>query len=361
MTTLAPAPPRLRATAGRRGVGWPGSPGAATGAPWPPRPALLAVVAVLPAGPGRRRCGRLRRGQPARPQSSAQLPVRLRRPSTTATANAASSARCSSGARPDRGLRRARRCSPASSRPGRSATPGPRASAGCGGLSPSWCPARSASPPSPPSSARWSPGTSSRCGRRDPQRLHGTCSPSPGVAVVGWGLAAYAVGVLAGLVWRRVVPALAATLAAVDRPGLPRLDLRGSLPDAPRHEQPAAAPTSDVPIDQWWTHGGVRVSDAQINQVLQAIGVQHATADGLPGRAGAAAPSTRSSTCSSTATPKWTSYQPDSRYWTFQWIEFGWLTALSLLLLAATLWLVRRKSGVTGRTAPWGGPGAIMA
>lgn len=41
---------------------------------------------------------------------------------------------------------------------------------------------------------------------------------------------------------------------------------------------------------------------------------------------------------------QWTSYQPDSRYWPFQWIEFGWLAGLSLLLLAATLWLVRRRA-----------------
>ena len=38
-----------------------------------------------------------------------------------------------------------------------------------------------------------------------------------------------------------------------------------------------------------------------------------------------------------------TSYQPDSRYWTFQWIELGWLTVLSVLLLAASIWLLRRR------------------
>ena len=38
-----------------------------------------------------------------------------------------------------------------------------------------------------------------------------------------------------------------------------------------------------------------------------------------------------------------TSYQPDSRFWTFQWIEFGWLIALTLLTLGATLWLLRRR------------------
>ncbi len=40
----------------------------------------------------------------------------------------------------------------------------------------------------------------------------------------------------------------------------------------------------------------------------------------------------------------WTSYQPSSRFWPFQWIEGGWLLALSVLLIAATVWLVRRRA-----------------
>jgi hypothetical protein len=39
---------------------------------------------------------------------------------------------------------------------------------------------------------------------------------------------------------------------------------------------------------------------------------------------------------------QWTSYQPASRFWPFQWIEGGWLLALSALLIAATIWLVHR-------------------
>ena len=38
------------------------------------------------------------------------------------------------------------------------------------------------------------------------------------------------------------------------------------------------------------------------------------------------------------------SYQPDSRFWHFQLIEGGWLLALSLLLAAATVLLVRRRA-----------------
>ena len=41
---------------------------------------------------------------------------------------------------------------------------------------------------------------------------------------------------------------------------------------------------------------------------------------------------------------QWTSYQPASRFWPFQWIEGGWLLALSVLLIAATIWLVHRRA-----------------
>ena len=37
-------------------------------------------------------------------------------------------------------------------------------------------------------------------------------------------------------------------------------------------------------------------------------------------------------------------YDPGSRFWPFQWIESGWLLALSLLLMTAAVWLVRRRA-----------------
>ena len=40
----------------------------------------------------------------------------------------------------------------------------------------------------------------------------------------------------------------------------------------------------------------------------------------------------------------WQRYQPASRFWHFQLIESGWLLVLALLLGAATIWLVRRRS-----------------
>jgi hypothetical protein len=38
------------------------------------------------------------------------------------------------------------------------------------------------------------------------------------------------------------------------------------------------------------------------------------------------------------------SFEPASRFWHFQLIEGGWLLALSAVLIAAAIWLVRRRA-----------------
>ena len=38
---------------------------------------------------------------------------------------------------------------------------------------------------------------------------------------------------------------------------------------------------------------------------------------------------------------QWSRYIPVSRFWPMQFVEAGWLLALSVLLIAATVWLVR--------------------
>ena len=40
----------------------------------------------------------------------------------------------------------------------------------------------------------------------------------------------------------------------------------------------------------------------------------------------------------------WQRYIPVSRFWPMQFVEAGWLLALSVLLIAATVWLVRRRA-----------------
>ena len=48
----------------------------------------------------------------------------------------------------------------------------------------------------------------------DTPRLHTTIFPETGIAAAGWALVGFALGVLAGLLWRRVVPAIVTAFAA---------------------------------------------------------------------------------------------------------------------------------------------------
>jgi hypothetical protein len=87
-----------------------------------------------------------------------------------------------------------------------------------------------------------------------------------GVAFAAWTLAAFSIGALAGMLIRRVVPAIVATLA------------------------------------------GYTVLAVVVGDVLHA------------------------------------DYQPASHFWQVQWIEGGGLLAMSVLLMAATVWLVHRRA-----------------
>lgn len=175
------------------------------------------------------------------------------------------------------------------------------------------------------------------------QRLHGSVFPSTGVAVAGWGLVAFALGVLVGLVVRRVVPALAVTLALWTGLAFLASNLRAHY-EAPLATNSLQLATTDLPIEQWWSHGGLRVGDAQINQVLQTIGVQ-ASGGGQDFQVGPGSGSVDPvQYLLQHGYTQWTSYQPDSRYWTLQGIESAWLAVLSLLLLTATFLLVRRRA-----------------
>jgi hypothetical protein len=141
-----------------------------------------------------------------------------------------------------------------------------------------------------------------------------------------------------------VLPALVATLAVWTGLAFLTATVLRDRYEAPLNTHLQQLPASDRGLQQWWSHGGVRVSEAAINQVLQNIGVQ-ANGGGFQAHAGPGAsfvdPIQYLSQHGYTA---WTTYQPHARYWTFQWIEFGWLAGLSLLLLATALWLVRRRA-----------------
>ena len=94
-------------------------------------------------------------------------------------------------------------------------------------------------------------------------------------------------------------------------------------------------------ISQWWTKGGQFAFGRAPIDLLERI---------CPPPPAKAGPGNFSKSdfvgqcLSRHGYTQWTSYQPASRFWPFQLIEGSWLLALSLLLIAATVWLVHRRT-----------------
>jgi hypothetical protein len=156
-----------------------------------------------------------------------------------------------------------------------------------------------------------------------------------GVAFAAWTLAAFAIGALAGMLIRRVVPAIAATLTVYA--GLAfatALWLRQHYM-TPLFTHNLNPPSTAWLVNQWYTKGGKFAFTAH------GSGIFHAVQHFCPPPNSTLSPEQCLAPHGYTV---WTSYQPGSRFWPFQWIEGGWLLALSVLLIAATVWLVRRRA-----------------
>jgi hypothetical protein len=173
------------------------------------------------------------------------------------------------------------------------------------------------------------------------------------VALAGWTLVAFAIGTVAGIGIRRVVPAMFATLVAWSGLAV----LTGAF--LRRHyEAPLVTSNFTLPDGAWiesqrWAQAGQPVSLSTVDQVLRKIGAMVA-APGHLGQLPAAGSQSAPAPGPGSVSPaqyllhhgitQLTTYQPASRLWPFQWIEGGWLLALSLLLMAAAVWLVRRRA-----------------
>ena len=175
--------------------------------------------------------------------------------------------------------------------------------------------------------------------------LYPTIFDLRGVALAAWTLAAFATGALAGILVRRVIPAMFATLAACG--GLAFATgafLRGHYAAPLTSTNPDVNTHGAWVISQVWSRGGSPASLDMIRQTLHAIDVQALT----PGlfQPGPATPPSIDPLhyLVQHGYTLLTTYQPASRFWAFQWIEGGWLLALSVLLIASTVWLVRRRA-----------------
>ena len=162
-----------------------------------------------------------------------------------------------------------------------------------------------------------------------------------GVSFAAWTLVAFAIGGLAGMLIRRVVPAIVATLVAYTGLALVAANLLRQHYLTPLLTHSLNVPGSAWIYRQWWTRGGTfaffgwRDAPNGLLQQCRSLPVGPLAKPSL---------GTLSQCFAQHGYTQLTSYQPASRFWPFQWIEGGWLLALSVLLIAVTVGLVRRRA-----------------
>ena len=155
-----------------------------------------------------------------------------------------------------------------------------------------------------------------------------------------WTLTAFAIGVLAGVLIRRVVPAIVATLVAYTGLALVAANLLRPHYLTPLRST-AAVPGSAWVFSQWWTKSGTFAFRGWRDAPSSLL--QHCSS--IPkGPIGKPSPATLAQCFSQHGYAQLTSYQPASRFWAFQSIEAGWLLALSAVLIALVVWLVARRA-----------------
>ena len=141
-----------------------------------------------------------------------------------------------------------------------------------------------------------------------------------GVAFAVWTLAAFAIGCLAGMLIRRVVPAIVVTLGAYTALALAAGAFLRQHYLAPVATTKLSVPGSAWILSQWGTKGGkFAFAGTQPSDVFQlcppsVVG----PGKGQPGSLSVA------DCIVQHGYTLWTSYQPASRFWAFQWIEGGW-------------------------------------
>jgi ABC-2 family transporter protein len=159
-----------------------------------------------------------------------------------------------------------------------------------------------------------------------------------GVSFAAWTLTAFAIGALAGVLIRRVVPAIVATLAVYTGLALLVANVLRQHYLTPLLTRAVELPGSAWIYSQWWTKGGQFAFHTWSDAPHSLVG-SCASAETV--RAFKASPAPCFAQHGYT---QLTRYQPAGRFWSFQWIEGGWLLALSLLLIAVTVWLIHRRA-----------------
>jgi ABC-2 family transporter protein len=166
--------------------------------------------------------------------------------------------------------------------------------------------------------------------------LQGRMAPSAfdleGLVMPAYALFAFAVGVLAGLVLRRTVPAMTATLFVFVPARLGVLKFLRPHFQPPLHRIALATDTGRQTGDWLLSDTLVDATGRQITAGREDLAVLHAQQAGIDPHAYLV----------SVGWKRVISYQPAGRFWTFQLIEAGLFVALAVAVVLAAIWLVRR-------------------
>lgn len=154
-----------------------------------------------------------------------------------------------------------------------------------------------------------------------------------GVAPVGYAIFASALGLAAGVLWRRSLPAMATTIA-----GFVGVRLAVELAARKHYMSPVIRYASmkgagTVPAGSW-----------TISQDLTLHGKVITGPIAVPGPcAGTGSREAMNACMQQHGYRLRTVYQPASRYWTFQWIEFGVFAGIAAVLVAVAIVVLRRQ------------------
>ncbi len=162
-----------------------------------------------------------------------------------------------------------------------------------------------------------------------------------GVAFAAWTLAAFAIGALAGVLIRRVVPAIVTTLAVCGALAFATAGWLRMHYLTPVVTKGVSAPDSARIVSQWGSRGGRVVFTGPPSFPIYQ---EYCPAQAGLGKGGGSGSGNPLQCLAQHGFTFWTSYQPASRFWAFQWIEGGWLLALSILLIGVTVLLVRGRA-----------------
>jgi hypothetical protein len=153
-----------------------------------------------------------------------------------------------------------------------------------------------------------------------------------GIVFPAFTLVAFSVGAFLGMLFRRVIPALAATLGVYLGIRLGAWALHGQYPVAVVTSNAKLINAYGTPgtpgfpwiLHSWFTGPGGKPLSSAVTSALQK----------LPQPGGSLPPGDTA----------WFRYIPLSRYWPMQLMEAGWLLVLAVAIGAGTVWLVRRRA-----------------